>query len=182
LPIELIDYTGEALQEGNMLKWITASEIENDYFTIESSTDGVEFKKMTTVKGNGTISEPVSYVYLDRAAVKGITYYRLSQTDFDGTTAKVGVIAVERGESSFNITDLYPIPTSDFINVDFIAPEQSVIDIEVYDLIGKTIATYKVTSDGANLLTLEVADYPAGVYFIALTSNDNKVTQKFVIE
>jgi len=182
LPIELINFDGEALEEGNLLKWSTATEIENDYYTIESSSNGIDFEKMNTVKGQGNTSSTSSYVYLDRTANKGITYYRLSQTDFDGTTAKVGVVAIERGETSFNITDLYPIPTSDFINVDFMAPEQSIIDIEVFDLIGKTMNTFRTTSVGFNLLKIEVSDYPVGVYFISIESNNSKVTQKFVVE
>ncbi len=182
LPIELITFDGEALEEGNLLKWVTATEIENDFYTIESSTNGVDFEMMNTVKGQGNTSEASSYVYLDRTAGKGVTYYRLSQTDFDGTTAEVGVVAIERGETSFNITDLYPIPTSDFINLDFMAPEQSVIDIEVFDLIGKTMETLRTTSVGSNLLKIEVSDYPVGVYFISISSSEHKVTQKFVVE
>jgi len=178
LPIELISFEGEALESGNQLKWISASEIENDYYIVEASANGIDFKTITSVKGKGTTSSTSSYTHLDRTASKGITYYRLSQTDFDGTNAQVKVIAVERGETSFNITDLYPIPTSDFIHVDFMAPEQTVVDIEVYDLIGRSIESIKITSTGSNQLKLEVTDYAVGVYFISVQSDNNhKVTQ-----
>jgi len=122
LPIELISFKGEALQDGNILKWLTAAEINNDYFTIESSVNGFNFAKLTTIKGAGNETNTSAYSFLDRSANKGLTYYRLSQTDFDGTTVKVSVISVERGELPFNITYVYPIPTSDFINIDFVAP------------------------------------------------------------
>jgi len=182
LPIELISFKGEALENGNILKWLTAAEINNEFFTIESSANGVDFKQLTTLKGQGNTSSTSSYSYLDRTANKGLTYYRLSQTDFDGTTVEVGIISVERGETPFNITDVYPIPTADFINMDFMAPEQSVVDIEIYDLVGNTIEIHSVTSLGHNLLNLNVASYPSGVYFISVVSDENKAIRKFVVE
>jgi len=182
LPIELISFKGEALDGGNILKWLTAAEINNEYFTIESSTNGTDFGKLTIIKGQGNTSVTSSYSYLDRTADKGMTYYRLSQTDFDGTTVDVETISVERGETSFSIMDVYPIPTSDFINMDFMAPEQSVVDIEIYDLVGNTIETHTITSEGSNLLKLKVGNYAVGVYFISIISDENKAIQKFVVE
>ncbi len=182
LPIELISFKGEALEKGNIMKWLTATEINNEYFTLEGSVNGVDFNTLTILNGQGNTTSTSSYSYLDRSAAKGLTYYRLSQTDFDGTTVEVGTISIERGETSFNITDLYPIPTSDIINMDFMAPEQSVVDIEIYDLVGNTLETRTIASLGNNLMQLNVADYPAGVYFISIISDENKAIQKFVVE
>jgi len=82
LPIELLSYTGDVLSEGNILKWTTASEINNDFFTLERATPALEFETIATIAGNGTTSSPTSYEFFDREAPNGISYYQLSQTMF----------------------------------------------------------------------------------------------------
>jgi len=182
LPAELISFKGEALEQGSMLKWTTATEINNEFFTIETSNNGIDFKQLTILKGQGNTSSTSSYNYLDRTANNGLTYYRLNQTDFDGTTVVLAIISIERGETSLNISDVFPIPTSGFVNIGFMASEQSLVDVEIYDLVGNTIEMHAITSLGNNLLKLNVADYPAGIYFVLIISNENKAIQKFVVE
>jgi len=183
LPITLELFTGDAISQGNLLKWVTATEINNDYFSLQASTNGVNFSTIATIKGQGNSNTPIAYDHIDRAAAKGTTYYRLVQTDYDGTQSKSDVIEVTRGESAFNITDLYPIPTTDVITLQYVAPEQSNIDIEVFDLIGQTLIQYQRISDGGVAqLDISVEDLPAGIYFVSIISNNDKVTQKFVIE
>ena len=183
LPITLELFTGDAISQGNLLKWVTATEINNDYFSLQASTNGVNFSTIATIKGQGNSNTPIAYDHIDRAAAKGTTYYRLVQTDYDGTQSKSDVIEVTRGESAFNITDLYPIPTTDVITLQYVAPEQSNIDIEVFDLIGQTLIQYQRISDGGVAqLDISVEDLPAGIYFVSIISYNDKVTQKFVIE
>jgi len=183
LPITLQIFTGEAVNQGNLVKWVTGTEINNNYFSLEASTNGVNFKTIATIDGQGNTNSPTAYDYLDRAAAKGTTYYRLVQTDNDGTQSKSYVIDVTRGEAAFNITDLYPIPTSDIITLQYVAPEQSNIEIEVFDLIGQTLIQYQLTADGGVAqIDINVVDLPAGVYFMSIISDADKVTQKFVIE
>jgi len=183
LPIVLELFTGNAINQGNLVKWVTSTEINNDYFNLQASTNGVNFRTIATIAGEGNSNTPIAYEHLDRAAAKGTTYYRLIQTDYDGTQSKSHVIDVSRGETAFNITDLYPIPTSDLITLQFVAPQQSEINIEVFDLIGHTLLEYQRTADGGiTQMDINVEHLPAGVYFVSIISNDDKVTQKFVIE
>jgi len=182
LPVELIIFKGEALEQGNILKWQTATEINNEFFTIESSTNGIDFKQLAALKGQGNSSSTSSYSYFDRRAKNGLTFYQLSQTDFDGTTVKVDIVSIERGEAPFNITDVYPIPTSGFININFMAPEQSVLNIEIHNLVGKTFERYTTISLGNNRLNLDVSNYPSGIYFMSIISNESKAIQKFMVE
>jgi hypothetical protein len=82
LPIELILFEGE---KGNLLTWSTASELNNDYFILESSVDGVEWKPVATLNGSGTSMTENNYQFTDNYFVPDtINYYRLSQVDFDG--------------------------------------------------------------------------------------------------
>ena len=92
VPVELISFTGTVEEEGNLLKWVTATEINNDYFTLEHSIDGVTYNRIDQTEGAGTTSELQSYGHMHYDAPPGLSYYRLKQTDFDGTTKEVGVI------------------------------------------------------------------------------------------
>ncbi len=94
LPIELTYFTVE--QKGNdiVFEWETASETNNDYFTIEYSIDGMNFHELTTVAGSGTTSEATSYNYVWNASKSGLFYFRLKQTDYNGEYSYSKVVAL----------------------------------------------------------------------------------------
>ena len=94
LPIELLAFSGRREGEQVRLEWVTASEQDNDYFTLERSADGADFTPIATVDGAGTSFETLYYTEPDRAPLAGWNYYRLWQTDFDGTTTVSPVVAV----------------------------------------------------------------------------------------
>lgn len=95
LPIELVAFEAYHENRINVIEWTTASELNNSYFTIETSTDGQHWEVETTVTGAGTSSSEIDYRYEDVTVEDEIVYYRLSQTDFDGKTKKLGTISVK---------------------------------------------------------------------------------------
>ena len=96
LPIELISFTGEQSGKDNLLKWITATEINNNYYTIERSEDGINFNEVGSISGAGNSLQTLRYSMFDTQPYNGITYYRLIQTDFNGTFKPSEIIAVSR--------------------------------------------------------------------------------------
>ncbi|MBL7869971.1 MAG: hypothetical protein JNM78_00055 [Cyclobacteriaceae bacterium] len=94
LPVELISFTAQALHEQVKLNWLTASELNNDYFTIQRSIDGAEFESMVEVDGAGTTQTATEYEYIDRNPLPNLSYYRLRQTDFDKKFTYSKVVAV----------------------------------------------------------------------------------------
>ena len=102
LPINLISFEGELLSSSNEnlveLQWETASEHNNDYYTIHRSLDGVSWEIIASINGAGNSTEKISYSTLDRMLSKSLTtefvYYRLSQTDFDGESESFDPISV----------------------------------------------------------------------------------------
>jgi len=86
LPIELIEFTGSCDEQTGYRKldWVTASESNNDHFTIERSLDAVEWKRIREVAGAGNSNTELSYTWIDTEPISQPTYYRLSQTDFNG--------------------------------------------------------------------------------------------------
>ncbi|MFO0496294.1 MAG: T9SS type A sorting domain-containing protein [Flavobacteriia bacterium] len=84
LPIELVDFTAEREGEVALIKWETATEINNDYFTLERSKDGVAYEVIAVVEGAGNSTNEIEYRFIDEFPLAGISYYRLKQTDYDG--------------------------------------------------------------------------------------------------
>jgi hypothetical protein len=85
LPVELVTFSSETGNQGLVLTWHTASELNNDYFDIERSENGNMFYSIGRVNGHGTKSDPTSYTFTDMQPVAAVSYYRLKQVDFDGT-------------------------------------------------------------------------------------------------
>lgn len=110
LPVELISFTGQVLNEQVKLNWITASELNNDFFTIQRSVDGAEFESIAEIDGAGTIQTATEYEFIDTNPHPNLSYYRLRQTDFDKkfTYSKVIAVNVSLGEELY----MHPNPVS----------------------------------------------------------------------
>lgn len=110
LPIELLSFTGEKAHDDVLLRWSTASEESNDFFTIFRSLDMQDWKEVGTIHGAGTSQSRIDYQLVDEFPHLGTNYYKLRQTDFDGTFADSHVIAVD-----FDVGDrfiAFPNPTA----------------------------------------------------------------------
>lgn len=107
LPIELLEFNGYNVDKHNYLYWLTASEINNDYFTIERSRDGVFWSVLGEVDGAGNSSEIKNYYFLDYSYTGGINYYQLSQTDFDGKSETFNIIVINNNITNYEDPILY---------------------------------------------------------------------------
>ena len=180
-PIELIHFSGEVQEEGNLLKWITATEINNDYFTMYRSADGTNFEAIGTMEGAGNSTTAIAYELMDKTAPSGLNYYRLDQTDFDGTTTSSNIISLVRGEQSFGLVELLPVPAIDFVNIRFTSATRADVNLAIYNVAGALISTDVVEAqNGINAIQLDVANYPNGVYFLSLNNGEEVVNVKFI--
>lgn len=96
LPIELITFIGVRTNKYNILTWTTLSELNNDYYTIERSVNGMDWVDLGIVYGAGNSSSINDYIYYDRTPIDGVSYYKLKQTDFDGMFTYSETISVVR--------------------------------------------------------------------------------------
>lgn len=117
LPVELNEFSASYGEGGILLKWLTKSEVNNDFFGLERSTDGENWGTIYTVKGRGTTKLTVSYSYKDQQASKGINYYRLKQTDFDGKYTYSSIIFANLGPQPGNYR-FFPNPAKEAIFVE----------------------------------------------------------------
>ena len=94
LPVDLLQWTGEAFNKYNRLYWKTASEDNNSHFLIMHSTDGSSWRKLEEIEGHGSTSEEKSYTTDHENPPSGINYYKLIQVDYDGTEEEYNVIGI----------------------------------------------------------------------------------------
>lgn len=184
LPVELLRFIGEVQEDGNLVKWTTGTEIQNSHFTLLVSKDGINYEVIEVRNGAGTTSTPSSYSYLHRSATVGSSYYKLVQTDFDGTTEELRQIELIRGESAVSIVSILPIPALDNIELTFTANSNTPVVFDIVDLIGQTILEVKQTevAAGLNNISVDISDLSSGVYFVRMLNGENIISKKFIKE
>ena len=181
LPIELIAFV--AFRQGNVvvINWTTATEINNDFYTIERSTDGVNFEAIMEVNGAGNSNSELQYSLTDEDPLDGISYYRLKQTDYDGQFSYSEVISVRSNSSKTISGKLYHKAGSNQLNVFFDVVDSEVVVLSCYDMTGKKVICEMVeTTKGENEIIIDLADISSGIYFTSISSKYIQWTEKFV--
>lgn len=171
LPIELSAFEVYANGGSTDVMWSTASELSNDYFTIERSTNGKDFEKIGTVKGAGDSKESRSYRFVDSQPVVGKNYYRLSQTDFDGHKEyfKVLFVSIEQIISA----SIFPNPTSEYVYINNTTEE---FTYSIRDVKGLSVSHGAADRE----TKISVESLKPGIYYIELTNNSKTGTLRFV--
>jgi len=163
--IELLSLTASEREDYNLIDWTTLSEKNNDYFTLERSSNGVDFRPITAMKGTGTSNIQRTYMYKDMNPMRGVSYYRLTRTDFDGTFKRSKVIAVRRHFSSYFQIDPVENAKEGMYQVNIITENFGVYDLSILDMTGKEVFTDKIkvkeneTNQTIDLTQLNAGDY-----------------------
>lgn len=182
LPVTLTALSGACSAGIFTLEWTTQSETNNHYFTIERSTDGYSFDIVANINGSGTTSQSHTYSWTDEMSPASVVYYRLSQTDYDGTTTQLRLIALQPCEASPEIV-VYPNPGDGVFWMTFSANEGDVIDVEVLDAMGKvvyTAARQETFAEGVHLVQIDLRDVADGMYFVRYSNNGTPSSLKLL--
>ncbi len=176
LPVELLSF--EANPAGNKrveCRWITASEVNNDYFTVERSRNGIVYADIGRVEGAGNSSSPLHYALTDHDPYKGLSYYRLRQTDFDGTVTHAGPVAVRIMETGQ--VYLYPNPGDGNL---FLVTTEPGSKYQVHDMSGRMVT--KGMAETAGTMHVDLTPFAKGVYSLVVTSRDRRRSFRVVIQ
>ncbi len=148
LPIELLSFTATCDGRSALIEWTTATERNNDYFSLERSDDAINFIEIVRVAGAGNSIEPLDYSYTDYGIHGGDNYYRLVQVDYDGTRTASEIIVANCIEPEVGEPDVqaYPNPFNDELTVVLDNFGNRAATIEVYDMLGKLIYTEKASA------------------------------------
>lgn len=167
LPIELLSCDFTCSKSGVNASWQTATETNNHYFSIERSIDAVYWNKIADIPAAGNSLGVLSYTYQDTIQIPAITYYRLSQTDYDGKLKILETKAIDPCVKTSDIS-IYPNP----VNQIFYA-KGPVSAIEIYNNLGQLKQTEK-TEPLNPTNEINISQLATGIYFIKCYFNANE--------
>jgi hypothetical protein len=179
LPVEMLYFTGEALENGNFLTWATASEENNAGFEVQKSTDARTFEKIGFVVGNGTTYEQQTYNFLDTKSFQNLTglntvYYRLKQLDFDDKFEYSNIVSISNQNTAATSLLLYPNPAISS-NLTIENGEGTAV---LFNALGQPLRQFNINN--SNYL-LNVNELPQGIYTLQIRRTDGTtVVQQFV--
>lgn len=164
LPISLLEFKAYLENKTVFLQWSTASEKNNRFFSIERSTDGLNWETVTTREGAGTTTIRQDYQAEDRHFKKGLNYYRLKQTDTDGAYQYSGIVFVDAGQRQV-ITSLFPNPFTRTITIE--SSGEGIKTLTVFNQLGETIA---VAQTAEERYQMDLSSLPPGIYLLRVQS------------
>lgn len=170
LPVELTSFEVRTANKENILIWKTSSELDNNHFSIERSTNGKNFSSIGKVEGNGTTNRLMSYSFADEHPNTGVNFYRLKQVDHDGQFAYSSII------QAFNTTGnirIFPTVTEAFVQVE-VSQDAT---IQVVDITGKPVINMMIQA-GVN--QIDFSQLTAGQYMIQVIQGNQVSTSPII--
>jgi hypothetical protein len=178
LPITLLSFTAQATGK-NLVEthWSTASESNNDYFTIERSRDAAFWEPIGFVPGAGNSNTTRNYSLPDDAPFPGLSYYRLKQTDYDGSYAYSYVVPVQIDQFGADLSLIQAYRDGDKLALLYTA-ESPQIRVELYSIVGQKLHSINAENNDG-FLRLDLPHLAHGVYIVRISSGTESATGKF---
>ena len=183
LPVDLIKFSSQCNNNNVDVKWTTASEQNNDFFTVERSPDAMTYMPIGIVSGSGNSSIIKNYSFTDTDPLSGTSYYRLSQTDFNGMSQILSSASTSscNGAGGVNVV-IGPNPVNDgTIWVQVNGAENKNVRISVTDVLGREFFVKDITDKSGSYLfntTLQVA---SGIYIVSAATSEKVFSKKIVV-
>ena len=176
LPIDLTLFY--ANQKGSQISiaWETATETNNEFFTIERSVEGSRFEAIGKVEGAGNSTTALRYEFADKTPMRGTNYYRLTQTDYDGQSETFDVVTVDfkvNGTVTINPTQVKDIMTLS------LEPIETIGRVAIFNLIGQKVYDEAIEV-GSSSMEIDAAAFARGQYFARVTNGSLVETVRFI--
>jgi len=176
LPVELVSFTGWNQGSVNILKWVTASELNTSYFEVQHSTTSNNWEAIGRQKAAGNSNTPLTYDFTDNNPQIGVNYYRLKMVDNNGTFKYSNVINIQNDRVNVNeFSRVYPNPTSGNLTVEILSTILYNTEISVLDILGRNLLDNPATlTKGLNTLQFNFSHLPKGTYILRFSDTDGK--------
>jgi trimeric autotransporter adhesin len=172
LPVQLILFTGQLINNATLLNWATSSEVNTANFEIERSTDGSNYDAIGTVAANGNSNSTIDYSYTDNDALTlstAVIYYRLKIVDRDGNFAYSNVVTVLLAEFAGRVT-VFPNPVTDKANVSMEAVTDGKAQWKILDNAGRTVLQSSAQlKKGRNNVVINLNKFSSGIYYLSVS-------------
>jgi hypothetical protein len=190
LPIELVSFNAKLFENTKVkIEWTTATETNNDFFTIERSRNGATFEEVTRVDGSGTSTSQKSYSATDNGPLEGTSYYRLRQTDVDGHSETFNLVAVDFKRTAKGcVLKVYPNPCMGLCNVELAecdSDDSPEIEVEVIDAAGNKVYSHVPERDSKGSFSLSIDtknNLKPGVYIVRGQSRSEQYNKKVIVK
>lgn len=176
LPVELIEFNAIVKESIVEVSWITVSEQNNDYFTIEKSKDGIHFIPLVDVDGKGNITTLSYYSEIDDRPYQGVSYYRLKQIDFDGTTTITEIVPVKFGEPES--VEIYPNPATNYFFIRGKDLEKATVS--TLNSIGQEVAL--IPQIEKSIVKFNISGLKKGSYLIQIIHENTVEVKKLIVQ
>jgi hypothetical protein len=182
LPVELLHFHAHRQGERAILEWATATELNNDYFTLEHSTDGRQYKVLDKIAGAGTTQQPQQYQYQDGQPAPGINYYRLWQTDYDGQKTMIGERSLRFPMQEGSLWVTQPVQSGQLELVYESTTATGIAKLQLLDVQGRLVWNHEASYSGGRLtMSEDLPNLPSGMYVIQLQDGRRLLYQRLVI-
>ncbi len=191
LPVELVSFNAEVVEQQTVLTWQTASEYNNDFFEVQHSTDGESWLKVGAVAGSGTSTEVLSYRFLHTNPQMGSNFYRLKQVDYDGKYDYSTIVHVvlnfdEALQQALKLI-VFPNPAHDnyiTLQVVALANSQTKAVVQLTDLSGRILIYEEVEAAALakGLLLPYIQPLSAGLYIVRVQHQQDNIQTKLIIK
>lgn len=180
LPIELLNFSARGKNNSEVICiWSTSSEINNNYFVLLKSRDGLHFEEVGKVAGAGNSNTVLNYSFTDKNPYRGISYYKLKQVDFDGNYSYSSMEKVNM-ESAGPGHSVYPNPTKDNLFIHFDSEIRENTFCLIKDVSGKVIRQVFIPKD-SQLNSLSLKYLANGFYFLTIINGEDYFTEKIQV-
>ena len=167
LPVGLLYFNAVPNDNVVNISWETASELNNDYFEIERSNDGITWEVLSRKDGMGTIQTKTNYNSIDGKPYIGISYYRLKQVNFNQSFIYSNSVSVDLSIGIEQVTNIHPNPTNGNIEFEVITKIKNQILTELINNTGNIVsAQQNVIVEGSNSIKLNLEKFDSGIYLL----------------
>ncbi|MCH7771982.1 MAG: T9SS type A sorting domain-containing protein, partial [Bacteroidetes bacterium] len=185
LPVELVSFNGEYVDNSIILNWKTETELNNHGFDLERYINSFQWEKIAFVTGNGNSSSPKFYSYTDIDITNSSVYhYRLKQIDTDGSfTYSDEILVTVAIPKYFFLSQNYPNPFNPITKITFSLPEDSRVRITVYNLLGEQVAEL-VNSEfisGSHTISFDANKFTSGIFLYRIEARNFVATKKMTL-
>jgi hypothetical protein len=178
LPVTFSDLLLRQKERTIEVSWSTLEEENNDFFTIERSSDGLSFLSIGTLAGHQKSNSKQSYVFVDTKPRTGISYYRIRQTDLDGTFTFSDILRYESEESA--TVSFYPNPASNMIILN--VPGNEIFTVRIIDYSGMIKKQYTLNNNGPDLPTIQTTEFERGYYILEITTSTSSIVKRIILK
>lgn len=178
-PVTLLDFYAQQIEDGIELIWHTATEINNEKFIIERSSNGIDFEAIDEIPGNGDSEDIIEYRFVDSEPMKGTNYYRLKQMDFDGEFEYSPIVLAEAQVEEREWV-VYPNPFSDRLYIGLKEANEPA-SIKLTSMNGQVILSETVVSDN-RFVQFKNLQAPTGLYILEIQQGDQMIRMRIVNE